>query len=193
MGRAKRETPDYGQLTEDTRQWIAKMDCVRETWEEMQDGKMVTVTQVNRYFVKFSSSDPTKPVWSKAFPDLDIDLNGEDWQEIIKRCRAQNIPIAYRHGKGWYLGTAKDVGATIASRMNHSTTHLNNSVEEIGLARAGVLPPGLVSGYKKHVNGQSSLMATVKGVKVLLKSVGIAVKNVIATDYLPAPKQDETE
>jgi hypothetical protein len=192
MGRPPRETPDYDQLTEDTRQWIVKMDCVRVSWKEWNEekGKEDDLTQVNGYFVKFSSEDPNKPVWAKAFPDLDIDLNREDWHQVMKRCRAQNILLAYHHGRGWYLGDAKDVGETIASRMNHSTTHLNNSVVEIGLARYNA-PNKLMSGYKKYVNGQSTLAATITGVTRLLKGVGIAVKKVIVSDYLPASTTDE--
>jgi hypothetical protein len=188
-GRPPRETPDYGDLAERTKLWARDMNCERITYHN-DDG--VKVTEVVGHFVKFSSADPGKPIWSKAFPDLDIDLNRDDWHEMMKVCRARNILIAYHHGKGWFIGNAKDVGKTIASRMNHSTTHLQNSVEEITYAQYEA-PQGLTSGYKGHVNGKVGLRLATSNIKKMLKSVGIAVKKVIVTDYLPTTtnKSDE--
>jgi len=187
-GRPPREAPDYGDLAEKTKLWAIDMGCERVTYHN-GDGKKVT--EVTGYFVKFSSENPDKPVWAKAFPELDIDLNRDDWCEMMRVCRARNILIAYHHGKGWFVGNGKDVGETIASRMNHSTTHLQNSVEEIVYAQHEA-PEGLASGYKDRVTGGTGLRLAASNMKKMLKSVGIAVKRVMVKDYLPA-QTDESE
>lgn len=176
-GRPPRITPDYNQLLEDTVIWAKKNSCVREP---------INGGTIACYFAKFESTDPNKPIWSDAFPELK--LNGDDWCEMMKHARAQNAMIAYEHFCGWYIGNAKDVGKTIASRMNHSTTHLGNSHYEIGLATSGNPPDiahRLSSGYKEVANGRAALTATRSNIKKMLTGIGIAVKKVISKDYLP--------
>jgi hypothetical protein len=177
MGRPKRKTPDYNAMLELTKKWVRDHGCFRNT-----EGV------VESYFAKFESTNPNKPIWADAF---NFNVTNDDWNEMMEYARNGDIFIAYEHFNGWYIGTAKDAGRTIASRMNHSTTHLNNSVMEMNLSQNGGLNPQLSDGFKGHVNGNAPVKTATNSITKMLKSIGVAVKKVVATDYLPAPTTDE--